>query len=102
MKVNIEPKKVLLWSYVTVSALFIAYSALMSFRDGLLRNAYEAGRTDTVKTLIDNATNGKCEALNVYAGEKKVDLINVECLQKTGAPSAGQTTPPAPAPANAQ
>lgn len=93
MQIQLDAKKIALTGYVAVSALYIAYSIAIGFRDGLLRNAYETGRTETVNALIAKATDGKCEAFNVYSGEKKVDLVNVECLQK--APTAQESEKPA-------
>lgn len=89
MQIQLDAKKIALTGYVAVSALYIAYSVAIGFRDGLLRNAYETGRTETVNALIAKATDGKCEAFNVYSGDKKVDLVNVACLQK---PSDSPTT----------
>lgn len=82
MKIQIQPKKIALWSYLALSAAFILYTIGVDFRDGLLRKAYEAGKTDTINALMENATNGKCEAVNVFSGEKKVDLLDVSCLRK--------------------
>lgn len=90
MQIQIDAKKIAVVAYVAVSALYIAYTVVIDFRDGLLRNAYEAGRTETVNALIAKATDGKCEAFNVFSGDKKVDLVNVACLQKTAAPEASQ------------
>ncbi len=93
MKIDIQPKRFLLWAYVTLSAAFIVYTMAIDFRDGLLKKAYEAGKTDTVNALIANADNGKCETVNVYSGEKKVDLVNVACLN-----SASTNEKPSPLP----
>lgn len=83
MQIQLDAKKIAITGYVALSALYIAYSVAVDFKDGILRNAYEAGRTETVNALIAKATDGKCEAFNVFSGEKKVDLVNVACLQKT-------------------
>jgi hypothetical protein len=88
LQVSLSPKKIVLWLYMLVSVVFIAYTLFMGFRDGVLRNAYEAGRSDTVNALIGKATDGKCEAVNIFSGDKKVDLINVACLQKAPAGDA--------------
>jgi hypothetical protein len=95
LQVSLSPKKVVLWLYVLVSIVFIVYTLFVGFRDGVLRNAYEAGRSDTVNALIGKATDGKCEAVNIFSGDKKVDLINVECLQKS--PDAAAAPGAAPA-----
>lgn len=60
-----------------------------NFRNGVLQNAYVAGQNDTVTKLLEQATNKDCKPFNVYAGEKKADLINVTCLQQ--APKEGNT-----------
>lgn len=92
MQIQIDAKKIAISAYVALSALYIAYTFAIDFRDGLLRNAFEAGRTETVNALIAKATDGKCEAFNVFSGEKKVDLVNVACLQKSPDASATPQT----------
>ena len=92
MQIQLDAKKIALTGYVALSALYIAYAVAIDFRDGLLRNAYETGRTETVNALIAKATDGKCEAFNVFSGEKKVDLVNVACLQKSPDTSASPQT----------
>lgn len=96
MQIQIDAKRLALGGYIILSLLYIAYTLFAGFRDGMLRNAYDTGRTDTVKALIEKATDGKCETLNVYAGDKKVDLVNVECLQKVS--NSSETASPMPVP----
>lgn len=96
MKFEIQPKRFFLWTYVALSAAFILHDVAVDFRDGLLKKAYESGKTDTINALIANVDNGKCEAVNVYSGEKKVDLINVACLSGVGNQTSSTSPEPLP------
>lgn len=61
-----------------------------------MQNAYMAGQNDTVNKLLEQASNKECKPFNVYAGDKKADLINVSCLQqapKGSTPLAQPVTP---------
>ncbi len=58
-----------------------------NFKNVILQNAFIAGQTDTVNRLLEQAMNKECKPFNVYSGDKKADLINIECLQKAAAPA---------------
>lgn len=75
-------KSIALAFWVIFSFVYIAYNMFENFKNGVLQNAYIAGQNETVAKLIDQASNKECKPFNVYAGDKKVDLINVACLQQ--------------------
>lgn len=79
---KINWKAILLTLWVVFSFLYISYSIFENFKTGILQNAYIAGQTDTVNKLLEQAANKECKPFNVYAGDKKADLINVSCLQQ--------------------
>lgn len=92
MKIEVNFKSLALGTYVVLSAVFILYVFAAEFRNVLLERARQAGQADAVKAVIAKATDGKCEAFNLFADDKKVDLINVECLKK-GGDGAGASVP---------
>lgn len=79
---SINWKTTLLTFWVIFSFIYISYNIFDNFKNGILQNAYIAGQNDTVAKLLEQAANKECKPFNVYAGEKKADLINVFCLQK--------------------
>lgn len=85
-KINWKATFLTLW--VVFSFLYISWNMYENFKMNVMQNAYIAGQNDTVNKLIEQATNKECKPFNVYAGDKKADLINVECLQK--APEASK------------
>lgn len=92
---QIETKKVLLVLWIVFSIVYIAYDAYATVRYGLMQNAYQAGKADTINALISQANNKECQPFNVYSGENKADLINVSCLKQAGdQKSAGPATTP--------
>lgn len=90
---NINWKTTLLTLWAVFSFVYISYNIYNNFRTQVLQNAYMTGKSDTVNALIEQASNKECKPFNVYAGEKKVDLINVSCLQQ--APKESSTQAPA-------
>lgn len=88
MQISINAKSVALSVYVVSSFLFILYVLATDFRDGMLRNAYEGGRADTVKTILEKVADGKCQSVNLYSENKKVDVVDVACVSKAGNSSA--------------
>ncbi len=79
---NINWKTTLLTLWAVFSFVYISYNIYNNFRTQVLQNAYMTGKSDTVNALIEQASNKECKTFNVYSGEKKVDLINVSCLQQ--------------------
>jgi hypothetical protein len=89
-KINWKSTFLTLW--VVFSFVYIAYSIYNNFRVNVIQNAYTAGQNDTVKAFIMQAENKECKPFNVYMGDKKVDLVNLDCLQKQQ-PTAEQSSP---------
>ncbi len=90
---NISWKNVLLGFWVIFSFVYISYNIFDNFRNGVLQNAYVAGQNNTINSLIEQASNKECKPFNVYSGDKKVDLINVACLQQTSKETVAPTPP---------
>ena len=78
-------KVTLLSLWVVFSFVYISYNIYDNFRINVIQGAYMAGQNDTVNALIKQAEDKECKPFNIYAGEKKVDLINIACLQKAPA-----------------
>lgn len=79
-KINWKASLLTLW--VVFSFLYITWNIYEGFKLNVMQNAYIAGQNDTVAKLLEHASNKECKPFNVYAGDKKADLINVSCLQK--------------------
>lgn len=89
-------KTTLLVIWAIFSVVYISYSIFDNFKNGVLQNAYITGQNNTVSSLIDQASNKECKPFNVYAGDKKVDLINVACLQQAPKDTSAPTGPVTP------
>ena len=85
-------KTILLTLWVIFSFAYISYNMFDNFRNQVLQNAYMTGKAETVNALITQAENKECKPFNVYIENKKVDLINVACLQQ--APKESEGTQP--------
>lgn len=79
---KINWKATLLTLWVVFSFLYISWNMYENFKMNVMQNAYIAGQNDTVTKLLEQASNKECKPFNVYAGDKKADLINIICLQK--------------------
>lgn len=79
MKVNV--KKAALIAWFVVSVLYIAYDIYSDFRINFINVAYQNGATDAYTNIVTEA-NKWCSGFSVSAGDKKVDLISVSCLQQ--------------------
>ena len=68
----------------------------LSYVQRASQQAYTQGQADAVTKLMTESA--KCEPFSVFAGEDKVSLISVECLQKAQQEQGGGTPPVPQAP----
>ena len=83
MSITFNWKTALISLWTIFSILYISYDIWTGFKVNVMQSAYNAGRVDTVKALLDQASNKECKPFNVYMDTQKADLINVACLQQT-------------------
>jgi len=67
----------ILW--VIFSVIYILYDVWSDFKLKALNQAYQQGRADTINALIQQAE--KCDPIPVLSGEKRIEVINVNCLK---------------------
>jgi hypothetical protein len=86
---NISQKKqIALFIWIVFSVFYVLLDIYQGFRAGILEKAYISGKTSTVAALMEKAEDPSCKPFNVYIGEKKIDLINVACLNAGRSESA--------------
>ncbi|KKR17954.1 MAG: hypothetical protein UT48_C0045G0003 [Parcubacteria group bacterium GW2011_GWE2_39_37] len=86
-KAIISKKQIILKSFLifwlVIATGYIIFDLYSRYQVSLLRQAYNAGLTDTINNVIRQAEESKCQPFDAYSGEKKVSLIDVKCLQNT-------------------
>ncbi|MDI6856604.1 MAG: hypothetical protein QMD21_07485 [Candidatus Thermoplasmatota archaeon] len=65
--------------WIIFSIVYIFYDLWSDFKLKALNQAYQQGRIDTINALIEQAK--KCEPIPVFSGEKRIEVINVDCLK---------------------
>ena len=70
---------IILIIWIVFSVIYVAYDIWSDFKLKALNQAYQQGRADTINALIQQAE--KCESIPVFSGEKKIEVINVNCLK---------------------
>ena len=90
--------KIILIVWVVFSLCYIASDIWDGFKTGVMEHSYMAGKTDTVRTLLEQSRAAKCQPFNVYLGDDKVDLIDIKCLSGGSNSSQKPSTPPATQP----
>lgn len=68
--------------YAVLSTWYIVDNEISKFKNVQLYNAITQTKTDTVNTLIQEASNKECQPFPVYSGANQVYLINVNCLKQ--------------------
>lgn len=82
-KTNLNTKKIILWVYIVLSALFILITIYNNTRQYIYMAGIQNGQINAVNGVIEQALNEECKAFRVYSWEKAVELVNIQCLQKT-------------------
>jgi hypothetical protein len=67
----------LLWLIFSLG--YIINDLWSDFKVVKLNQAYQQGRIDTINELIRQAQT--CQQFPVFSGEKRVNLINIDCLK---------------------
>ena len=80
----------IIWAIFTVG--YIINDQVGNFKDNYLKRAYLGGQQDAVNKLITQAET--CKTFNVYSGDKKVNLVSVDCLKKQQAGNNQQVNTP--------
>jgi len=80
---NITKKQILVFAFaiwIVFSVGYIAYDQWQRFKIRYSQSAYKQGISDSIKTLM--AQMEKCVVVPLYNGDKKVEAVSVECLNK--------------------
>lgn len=78
MKFNKDlTKKILIWVFAILVCGYVAWDVSLKVVDYFRAQGYEYAITAVVR----QAENEDCAYFPVFVGDKKINLINVECLQ---------------------
>jgi hypothetical protein len=73
----------LLGLYILFSIAYIGLDFYNDFKQNYIDASYNQGRRATVEQVITQAEQSQCQPFSVFLDEKKVQLYNAACLQKT-------------------
>ncbi len=65
--------------WIIFSIIYTVYDIWGDFKLKELNQAYQQGRTDTINTLIEQAS--QCNAIPVSSGTTTISVVNVDCLK---------------------
>ena len=71
--------KTLLILYIILSAAYISYNLWRNYQFGVMQQAFLEGRRTAIEEFINQAESS-CQPFPVFADERRVEVINVECL----------------------
>ena len=83
--VNLTWKGTLLGLWVVFSICYIAFDVYSAVRYGLMATSYQQGQKDTILAIISGASDKECKTVPLFAGDQKVNLVNVDCLKQAPA-----------------
>ena len=71
--------KVILIVWIIFASLYVVYGEYTRLNVLVAKRAYNSGLRDAVNQLIDEAQS--CQPIPVTSGDRRVDLISLECLK---------------------
>lgn len=74
-------KKIILISYIILSGLFILFSLFHNLKISVYNIGVQQGTENAIAQVIAEAKK-ECRAVNLYMGEEKIDIINLDCVQQ--------------------
>jgi hypothetical protein len=87
-KKNIFTLLIILW--LIFSVYYVIQNEWQKYKIGQLEKAYIAGGNNAVNIIINEAK--KCQQIPLVSGDKRVNMIAVECLQNNQKKSNSETT----------
>ncbi len=70
-------KKVIIITFIAFLSLYFLRDILLKAADRFRLQGYEYA----IMEMVRQAENENCIPFNVFAGDKQINLINIECLQ---------------------
>ena len=75
--------------YVALSLGYILFTEWRDYQANSLQQSFLEGRTFTIQQIIQQAENENCQPFFIFSDEKRVNLVNLDCLQlEEGSPSS--------------
>jgi hypothetical protein len=87
--------RVLVLVYIVLSAAYIVFTQFTTYQTRVSEQAFLEGRRTTIEQLIEQA-EASCEPFAVFADEKQIELVNVECLLSLGEEQSQESLPVEP------
>ena len=84
-------KTIVVAVWIIFSAWYILDSMWNNFQMNVVQNSYLAWQNDTIAQIINKAADKSCQPFNIYNQSSKVNLVNVDCLQKAQSEAQSQT-----------
>lgn len=78
MKKNIIIIGIIVWLLATTS--YVIYDIWNDYKINGVEKAYEAGMAEMATKTIEATENSSCEAIPIYAGEKKTTIVSARCI----------------------
>ena len=67
-----------IWFLATTG--YVVYDFWNEYKTKGIQNAYNLGLTDTVNKLIQQVESSQCQPVEVFSGEKKLQVVSAQCL----------------------
>lgn len=72
--------KIILTVWFIVATIYVGYDIWNDYKIIGVQKAYNQGIEDMTVKVIDEIGKTGCDPVDVYAGEKKTQIVNAQCL----------------------
>lgn len=80
--------KILTIMWFVAATGYVAYDQYLGYKVRGMQAAYQQGYADSVAQLIGEAEKNQCQPFEVKKDDKKIQLVNGQCLQQAQLPIA--------------
>ncbi|KKU55598.1 MAG: hypothetical protein UX75_C0004G0035 [Candidatus Moranbacteria bacterium GW2011_GWE2_47_10] len=85
-----EVGKTLVIAWFIIATLYVGYDLWSDYKVKGIDAAYKAGVSNTVNQLIEQTEKSQCQSFEVFSGDKKVQLLDAQCVQQQPATEPAQ------------
>lgn len=84
-KTEIVRTVLIVWFLAATS--YVAYDIWNEYKVKGIQASYRSGVENTVNELIKQVEGSNCQAVDVFIGEKKLQVVNAACIQQPEIPT---------------
>lgn len=92
MKKSVSLSTYFIGAYIVISLVYIFFTLWTNFKTNVMERSFNNGYAASVRQIMEEASKPECQPFTVFEGEKRIELVNIGCLQKAANGPQAQNT----------